>query len=64
MLHTFVKVAETLSVSRSAQGLGVGKSVVSKRVAQLEAAVGASPFSRSTPRVALTEPGETYRQLP
>lgn len=60
MLHTFVKVAETLSVSRSAQGLGVGKSVVSKRVAQLEAAVGATLFSRSTRRVALTPAGETY----
>lgn len=60
MPHTFVKVAETLSVSRSAQGLGVGKSVVSKRVAQLEAAVGATLFSRSTRRVALTPAGESY----
>ena len=60
MLLTFVKVAETLSVSRSAQALGLGKSVVSKRVAQLEAAVGTTLFSRSTRRVALTPAGETY----
>ena len=60
MLSTFIKVAETLSVSRSAQALGVGKSVVSKRVAQLEEAVGATLFSRSTRHVALTPAGETY----
>lgn len=56
----FVKVAETLSVSRSAQELGVGKSAISKRVAQLEDAVGATLFSRSTRRVALTPAGEGY----
>lgn len=60
MLAAFVKVAETSSVSRSAQGLGVGKSVVSKRVAQLEEVVGTTLFSRSTRRVALTPAGETY----
>jgi DNA-binding transcriptional LysR family regulator len=53
-------VADTLSVSRSAQDLGVGKSVVSKRVAQLEEMVGTTLFSRSTRRVALTPAGETY----
>ncbi|MGH8820404.1 MAG: helix-turn-helix domain-containing protein, partial [Rhodoferax sp.] len=42
MLSTFVKVAETLNVSRSARELNVGKGVVSKRVAQLEAQVGAT----------------------
>lgn len=60
MLAAFVKVAETLSVSRSAQALGVGKSGVSKRVAQLEEVVGTTLFSRSTRRVALTPAGETY----
>ncbi|MFN5724758.1 MAG: LysR family transcriptional regulator [Betaproteobacteria bacterium] len=58
LLATFVKVAETLSVSRSAPALGVAKSVVSKRVAQLEEALGATLFSRSTRRVALTPAGE------
>ena len=60
MLAAFVKVAETLSVSHSAQALGVGKSAVSKRVAQLEEALGATLFSRSTRRVALTPAGEHY----
>lgn len=60
LLATFIKVAETLSVSRSAPALGVAKSVVSKRVAQLEEALGATLFSRSTRRVALTPAGEGY----
>lgn len=60
MLAAFVQVAEHLSVSRAAQQLGVGKSVVSKRVALLESAVKATLFSRSTRRVALTAAGEAY----
>lgn len=60
MLAAFVKVAEALSVSAAATELGVGKSVVSKRIAQLEGAVKATLFSRSTRRVALTPAGEAY----
>ena len=39
MLTVFVRVAEHRSVSAAGADLGVGKSVVSKRIAQLEAAV-------------------------
>lgn len=60
MLAAFVKVAERRSVSGAALDLGVGKSVVSKRVALLEAAVSATLFARSTRRVALTPAGEAY----
>ncbi|MDE2396305.1 MAG: LysR family transcriptional regulator [Burkholderiales bacterium] len=60
MLAAFAWVAELASVSRAADELGVGKSVVSKRVAQLEAELGATLFSRSTRRVALTPAGEGY----
>ncbi len=60
MLAAFVKVAETLSVSAAAIELGIGKSVVSKRVAQLEANVRATLFSRSTRKIALTPAGEVY----
>ena len=60
MLAAFVQVAEHLSVSAAAQALGVSKSVVSKRVAQLEQAVRATLFARSTRRVALTPAGEAY----
>ncbi|MEO8037952.1 MAG: LysR family transcriptional regulator [Betaproteobacteria bacterium] len=60
MLDAFVKVATHLSVSAAAAELGVGKGVVSKRVAQLERSVKATLFSRSTRRVALTPAGEIY----
>ena len=63
MLAAFVKVAETRSVSAAAAGLGVGKSVVSKRIAQLEASIGATLFARSTRRVALTPAGEAYLEF-
>jgi DNA-binding transcriptional LysR family regulator len=48
MLAAFVKVADRSSVSAAATELGVGKSLVSKRVAQLKGAVKATLFSRST----------------
>lgn len=60
MLAAFVKVAELGSVSRAADQLDVGKGVVSKRVAQLESLLGATLFSRSTRRIALTAAGEAY----
>ncbi len=60
MLEAFVKVAERLSVSAAAADLGLGKSVVSKRIAQLEALVNATLFSRSTRQVALTPAGDAY----
>ena len=41
MLAAFVKVADSASVSRAALALGVGKSVVSKRVAQRGVDAGA-----------------------
>jgi DNA-binding transcriptional LysR family regulator len=60
MLTAFVHVAEHSGVSAAASELGIGKSVVSKRVAQLEAALKATLFSRSTRKVALTPAGEAY----
>ena len=63
MLAAFVKVADNASVSRAALELGVGKSVVSKRVAQLEELIGATLFARSTRRIALTPAGEAYAEF-
>ena len=60
LLTTFVKVADHLGVSAAAASLDISKSVVSKRIAQLEAAVQATLFARSTRHVALTPAGETY----
>ncbi len=63
MLAAFVKVADSASVSRAAADLSVGKSVVSKRVAQLEQLIGATLFARSTRRIALTPAGEAYAEF-
>ena len=60
MLVAFAKVAENRSVSQAALELSVGKSVVSKRIAQLEGHLGTTLFSRSTRHIALTAAGETY----
>jgi DNA-binding transcriptional LysR family regulator len=60
MLAAFLKVVELGSVSLAADALGVGKSAVSKRVAQLEGSTQAMLFSRSTRKVALTAAGEAY----
>ncbi len=63
MLAAFVKVADCASVSRAALELDVSKSMVSKRVAQLEQLVGATLFARSTRRIALTPAGEAYAEF-
>lgn len=63
MLAAFVQVAQLLSVSKAAAQMRVSKSVVSKRVAHLESALGATLFSRSTRKIALTPAGETYLEF-
>ena len=60
MLEAFLKVAECRSVSQAAVSLDVAKSLVSKRIAQLEERLETTLFSRSTRKVALTPAGETY----
>lgn len=63
MLSAFVRVADKLGVSTAATELGISKSLVSKRVAQLEAALGVTLFSRSSHRIALTSAGEAYLEF-
>lgn len=60
ILTAFVHVADRLSVSAAAAELDIGKSLVSKRIAQLEASLGVTLFSRTSQRVALTPAGEAY----
>jgi len=63
MLSAFLKVAQTSSVSQAAVELDVSKSLVSKRIAQLEERLGATLFSRSTRKIALTPAGEAYLEF-
>ena len=63
MLSAFLKVAQSSSVSQAAVALDVSKSLVSKRIAQLEERLGATLFSRSTRKIALTPAGEAYLEF-
>lgn len=59
-MMTFVKVVETRSFSAAAKELGSSKSLVSKRVANLEHSLGVRLLTRSTRSMSLTESGATY----
>ncbi|TSH89570.1 LysR family transcriptional regulator [Verticiella sediminum] len=60
-LQTFVEVADAGGVSPAAFRLGVSKSIVSRRLARLEAELGVQLLARSTRGAALTEAGATFR---
>ncbi|WP_331374779.1 LysR family transcriptional regulator [Sinorhizobium chiapasense] len=60
-LRTFVEVADAGGVSPAARRLGVSKSMVSRRLARLEAELGVQLLARTTRGAALTEAGITFR---
>lgn len=60
-LRTFVEVADAGGVSPAARRLGVSKSIVSRRLARLEAELGVQLLARTTRGAALTEAGQTLR---
>lgn len=60
-LRTFVEVADAGGVSNAARRLGISKSIVSRRLAQLEAELGIQLLARNTRGAALTEAGVTFR---
>src|ERR1700747_1756663 len=59
-VELFVRVAELRSFRAAGDALGVPRSTVSRRVAELESALGARLFHRTTRRVELTSAGKTY----
>lgn len=59
-LSAFVCVVETGSITAAAQRLGLAKSVVSERLAELEQTVGAHLIQRTTRKSSLTENGRTF----
>lgn len=60
-MQTFVEVADAGGISPAALRLGVAKSIVSRRLARLEAELGVQLLSRTTRGAALTEAGATFR---
>ena len=59
-VRAFVCVAEAGSITQAAQRLGVAKSIVSRRVSQLERTLGAVMLMRTARGTALTDAGRTY----
>jgi DNA-binding transcriptional LysR family regulator len=56
----FVRVAELQSFRGAADALGVPRSTVSRRISELERALGTPLLQRTTRRVELTSVGKTY----
>jgi DNA-binding transcriptional LysR family regulator len=61
-LRTFVEVADAGSVTAAALRLSVSKSIVSRRLARLEADMGIQLLARTTRGAGLTEAGITFRE--
>ena len=61
-VSAFLSVAETLSFSRAAENLALGRATVSAQVQDLERRLGIRLFQRTTRAVVLTEAGSAYLQ--
>lgn len=59
-MQMLVSVVETGSISAAAERLGVAKSAVSRRLAELESRLGVSLIQRTTRRLNLTDSGRAY----
>ena len=59
--ETFLTTVDAGSLSAAARALNVDKSVVSRRLAALEARLGTTLLNRSTRGLSLTNAGERYR---
>src|SRR6201987_4671930 len=59
-VEVFVRVAELRSFREGGDALGVPRSTVSRRIAELESALGTRLFHRTTRHVELTSAGKTY----
>jgi DNA-binding transcriptional LysR family regulator len=56
----FVRIVETGGISAAADRLGVAKSAVSRRLAELESRLGAALLHRTTRRLNLTDSGRAF----
>lgn len=59
-MAVFVDLVNAMSFTRAAERLGIPKSSVSRRVAQLERVIGVRLLNRTTRRLELTEAGAAY----
>ncbi|MBK3774221.1 LysR family transcriptional regulator [Azospirillum brasilense] len=59
-MMAFIKVVDTKSFTTAAERLNLSKSVVSRRIAELENRLGARLLNRTTRKLSLTEVGQAY----
>lgn len=59
-MQAFVRVVEAGSISKAAEQLGLAKSGVSRRLAELESRLGVRLLNRTTRRSSLTEAGQSF----
>ena len=60
LMHVFVRIAETGSISAVARELGSTQPTISKQLAALEVRLGVTLLQRTTRRLSLTEAGSAY----
>lgn len=61
-LEAFTAVVESGTFSAAGERLGIAKSVVSRRISQLESRLGSRLMNRTTRRLALTDAGRSFYQ--
>lgn len=61
-MTVFAKVAQCQSFTQAARALGLPKSTVSRRIADLERELGARLLQRTTRRLSLTDAGRTFER--
>ncbi len=61
-VRLFLLIAEERGFAPAARRAGISATVATRRIASLEADLGARLFNRSTRNVSLTEAGEVYRE--
>lgn len=59
-MQTFVRVAESGSLSATAERMNIAKSAVSRRLADLESRLGVQLLHRTTRRISLTDSGRGF----
>ncbi len=59
-IQTFIKVVETEGFTKAAREMGVSKSVVSRRIGDLEDRLGARLLNRTTRKLSPTELGQAF----
>ena len=62
-IRAFVEIVDARSLSRAARRLGLSKSIVSRRLARLEANLGGRLLSRTTHGISPTEAGAEFKPI-